>query len=168
VLLAGAVLLSRAGSAPADSACGPLFVVDRSVNANEVVYEAVRGADGLLDPRKPIRVFWRMKAEDGRETGLNFFERIRAYGVEVTGHPRPDTFLLKMRAFPGRSIVLREHGTCAQVVTEIGDRSAILSRVFVTATKGLFPSVSSVDVFGTDAETGVPMSEHVDTRTRSR
>jgi hypothetical protein len=168
--LAGAFLLLGAAwpSAGAGDACGPLFTVERSVNANVVVYEAVHGSDGRLDPKKPVRVFWLMKAEDGRELGLNFFERIRAYGIDATRNREPGTFLLKTRAFPGRSLLLREREGCAEVLTEIDGKSAVLSRVFVSATKGLFPSVAYVDVFGTDSETGFALSERLDTRGRSR
>ena len=163
LLLVGTALLARA-----DEACGPLFTVERNLNANVVVYAAVRGADGKLDPRKPLRVYWLMKAEDGRELGLNFFERIRAYGVDVKGSPEPGVYALKMRAFPGRPLLLREHGSCAEVLTEIGGKSAILSGAFVSATKGLFPSVMFVDVFGVDPATRSPVSERIDTSGRSR
>ena len=153
----------------ADEGCGPLFTVERSLNANVVVYAAVRGADGRLDPKKPVRVYWLMRAEDGRELRLNFFERLRAYGVEATGSPEPGVYLLKMRAFPGRSLILREHGSCARVVTEIDGKSAVLERVFVSVSKkSLIPSVLSIDVFGTDPESGLPVSEHIDTGGRRR
>jgi hypothetical protein len=164
-----AASLSIPMPAGAAEACGPLFTVERNLNANVVVYEAVRGADGTLDPKRPIRVYWLMKAEDGRELGLNFFERIRAYGVEATGSPEPGAYSLKMRAFPGRSVVLRERGGCAEVVTGIEGKSAVLSRVFVSATKkGLFPSVDFVYMFGTDPESGFPVTERIDTRGRTR
>lgn len=168
-LIGTLLFVSAASSAAwADEACGPLFTVERNLNANVVVYAAVHGADGRLDPTKPVRVFWLMKAEDGRELGLNFFERIRAYGVEATGRPEAGTFSLKMRAFPNRSLLLREREGCAEVLTEIDGRSAVLSRVFVSATKGLFPSVAYVDVFGTDSETGFALSERLDTGGRTR
>ncbi len=164
----GALLLIAVVPAlSADEACGPLFTVERNVNANVVVYEAVHAADGQLDPKKPVRVFWLMKAEDGRELGLNFFERIRAYGVEAVQGPSPGAFSLKMRAFPNRSLLLREREGCAEVLTEIDGRNAVLSRVFVSATKGLFPSVAYVDVFGRDSETGFALSERLDTRGRT-
>lgn len=157
------LVVAAAPAVRADEACGPLFTVERNLNANIVVYAAVRGADGKLDPKKPLRVYWLMKAEDGRELGLNFFERIRAYGVEVKGSPEPGNYALKMRAFPGRPLLLRERGRCAEVLTEIGGKSAVLSGAFVSATKGLFPSVMFVDVFGIDPETGLPVRERIDT-----
>lgn len=152
----------------ADDACGQLFTVERNVNANVVVYEAVHGSDGRLDPKKPVRVFWLMKAEDGRPLALNFFERIRAYGVEAARGPSPGAFSLKMRAFPNRSLLLREREGCAEVLTDIDGRNAVLSRVFVSATRGLFPSVAYVDVFGRDSETGFALSERLDTSGRAR
>lgn len=117
--LIGTLLLLGTASpaALADEACGPLFTVERNLNANVVVYAAARNADSRLDPKKPVRVFWIMRAEDGRELGLNFFERIRAYGVGAMGSPEPRTFFLRMRAFPGRSLHLREREGCAEVLT---------------------------------------------------
>ncbi len=164
------LLVLGAGTPPsgADEACGPLFTVERNLNANIVVYAAVRGADGLLDPKKPVRVYWLMNAEDGRELGLNFFERIRAFGVDVTGAKDQGTYALRLKAFPGRSVILRERGRCAEVVTEIDGRSAILGHVYVSATKGIFPSVRFVDIFGTDPESGLPVTEHIDTGGRTR
>ena len=86
----------------------------------------------------------------------------------MKGSPEPGVYALKMRAFPGRPLLLREHGSCAEVLTEIGGKSAILSGAFVSATKGLFPSVMFVDVFGVDPETRSPVSERIDTGGRSR
>jgi hypothetical protein len=170
-LFIGTLLILGSASPPAraDEACDPLFTVERNVNANVVVYEAVQGPDGRLDPKKPVRVYWLMKAEDGRALGLNFFQRIRAYGVEVTGSPEPGAYSLKLRAFPDRSVILRKRGSCAEVVTGIEGKSAVLSRVFVSASKkGLFPSVDFVYMFGTDPESGFQVTERIDTRGRMR
>jgi hypothetical protein len=38
--------------------------------------------------------------------------------------------------------VERSVNACAEVLTEIDGRNAVLSRVFVSATRGLFPSVA--------------------------
>ena len=173
VFRAAAIAAASLSTAPiavrADEGCGPLFTVERSLNANVVVYAAVRAADGRLDPKKPVRAYWLMKAEDGRELGLNFFERLRAYGVEATGSAEAGVYSLKMRAFPGRPLILREHGSCAKVVTEIDGKSAVLERVFVSVSrKSLIPSVLSIDVFGTDPESSLPVSEHIDTGGRTR
>lgn len=61
-----------------DGTCGPLFVIERSLNANVVLYEAGLRPDGTLDPERPVHVTWRLDAEDGRREGLNLIERMRA------------------------------------------------------------------------------------------
>src|SRR5438477_12797965 len=61
----------------------PLFVIERSTNANVVHYDANVKPDGQLDPRQPISAYWVMAAEDGRREELSVFERSRAYGFTI-------------------------------------------------------------------------------------
>ena len=53
---------------PVRAECGPLFVIERSVNANVVVYEAVQDAEGRFDPVHPIRAYWLLKARTAAAT----------------------------------------------------------------------------------------------------
>jgi hypothetical protein len=154
--LAAALAPGRAG---AEESCGPLFVIARSLNANVVLYEAAVRPDGALDPEKPVRVTWRLDAQDGRREGLNFVERIRAYGVDVTRIAGTDAWRVKVRALPTRKLVLHAGTGCPFVTAEVGGRDAILRRVFVTATGGLLPKVTSVDLSGVDVETALPVTE---------
>ena len=41
-----------------------LFVIERSKNANVVQYDARLTADGVLDPKEPVKVYWILLAED--------------------------------------------------------------------------------------------------------
>lgn len=157
-----------AGAARADEGCGPLFVVERSLNANVVLYEAAFRPDGTLDPAKPVRVTWRLDAEDGRREGLNFVERIRAYGVDVAPLSERDAWRVKVRALPARPLVLRAGAGCPFVLAEVGGKDAVLTRVFVTATGGLVPSVASVELSGWDLESGEKVVERFDPRAKAR
>ncbi len=167
VLLLLAAVLSDPAAVPggdaarADESCGPLFVIERSLNANVVLYEAGRRADGALDPERPVRVTWRLDAEDGRRESLNFIERIRAYGVDVAPLAERDTWRVRIRALPARPLVLRAGAGCPLVVAEVAGRDAVLRRVYVTSTGGLIPRVSSVDLSGFDLETSVPVTERI-------
>src|SRR3954471_21247017 len=60
---------------------GQLFYVQRSPNANTVVYAARLDAKGNFDSRAPVEAFWRKFNIDGSKQGLNFIERMMAYGV---------------------------------------------------------------------------------------
>jgi hypothetical protein len=154
-----ALALLAATGARADETCGPLFVIARSLNANVVLYEAHFRSDGTLDPEKPLTATWRLDAQDGRREGLNFVERIRAYGIDVTAIGQTDAWRVKVRALPARPLVLHSGTGCPFVTAEVDGRIAILRRVFVTATGGLLPKVASVELTGVDQETALPVSE---------
>jgi hypothetical protein len=158
-LAAALALVALAPGARADEACGPLFVIARSLNANVVLYEAHLRADGTLDPEKPLTVTWRLDAKGGRREGLNFVERIRAYGVDVSPLAEADSWRVKVRALPTRPLVLHAGTGCPFVTAEVGGRDAILRRVFVTATGGLLPKVASVELTGIALETALPVTE---------
>jgi hypothetical protein len=155
-ILAAALCGARAG---ADEACGPLFVIERSVNANVVLYEAGLRSDGTLDPANPVRVTWRLDEQDGRREDLTPIERAHAYGVDVSPLGEPDAWRIRVRALPTRLLVLRASGSCPLVTTEVAGRNAVLRRVFVTSTVGFIPKVSSVDFSGLDLETLLPVTE---------
>lgn len=152
-------LLALASAARADETCGPLFVIARSLNANVVLYEAHFRSDGTLDPVKPLTATWRLDAKDGRREGLNFVERIRAYGFDLSPLGDQDAWQVKVRALPTRLLVLRAGAGCPFVTADVGGRDAILRRVYVTATGGLLPKVASVELTGVDRETALPVSE---------
>ena len=60
-----------------------LFYVQRSPNANTVIYAAKLDAQGNFDSRAPVEAFWRKFNIDGSKQPLNFMERMMAYGVRV-------------------------------------------------------------------------------------
>ena len=157
--LAALALVALASGARADETCGPLFVIARSLNANVVLYEAHFKTDGTLDREKPVTATWRLDAQDGRREGLNFVERIRAYGIDVTAIGQTDAWRVKVRALPTRPLVLHAGTGCPFVTAEVGGRTAILRRVFVTATGGLLPKVASAELTGIDRETALPVTE---------
>lgn len=158
-LLAALAVAFHGGRAGADETCGPLFVIERSVNANVVLYEAGVRPDGSLDPERPVRVSWRLDADGGRREGLNLIERMRAYGVDVAPLGERDAWRVRVRALPTRSLVLRAGAGCPTVTAEVGGRDAVLHRVFVASTGGLIPRVSSVELSGFDLETSAPVTE---------
>jgi hypothetical protein len=61
-----AVLALPAAPATAQIKTSPLFIVERSKNANVVHYDARLTADGKLDPKEPVTAYWVLLAEDGR------------------------------------------------------------------------------------------------------
>jgi len=153
--------LFLAASAPASGeACSAeLFRIARNTNANVVVYELRRGADGALDGAEPVHASWIMLAEQGQREELGFFERSLAYGFALESSRSGGQ--LRLRAAPDRPVLLEEHKGCMRALTRIAGRTGVLESIFVEAGSGLIPPVAWVELSGIDAETGESLRERV-------
>lgn len=146
----------------------PLFVVERSVNANVVVYEVARDPGGVVDPKRPVHGHWVMWAEDGHREELNAIERRLAYGIDVLGAGAGGAFEIAVRALRERPIEVRAAEECPTARMPISGRPAVLRRVFVQIARGgfLLPKVAYVELHGEDAETKSPVDERIDVSKR--
>lgn len=152
-ILALALLAADAPPCPAE-----LFRIERSKNANVVLYEAKAGPGGELDRAEPVTASWLLLADRGQREPLSFFERAMAYGFDV--QPVAGGFALKLKALAQRQIVVRRRGACAAALSTIGGKDGVLQRIFVQADdSGLVPHVQFVEVFGVDAVTGAALYE---------
>lgn len=140
----------------------PLFVIERSTNANVVQYDANLKPDGQIDPRCPIQAYWIMAAEDGHREKLNSIERAKAYGFTVAPAGDSEAYRVELVAQKQRPIeVFRQDGAVRAETTIAGHR-AYLTRIYVTAHKVLaVPSVKSIEWFGTDVATNQSLHETV-------
>jgi hypothetical protein len=156
------LLLAAALAAPEGAACPPeLFRIGRSTNANEVVY-AARVVRGALDPDRPITAEWHMLAQDGHREGLNFLEKLIAYGFSVDDAEGGDGFVVVLKAKKDRPVHLRMRGTCPDAFVTISGRTALLRKIFVqTKGGGVVPEVAWADVEGRDPETGAVVKERI-------
>lgn len=162
MISASAVLLLAMGQSSGGRCPAEIFRIERSTNANVVVYQANRTADGRLDPRDPVRAEWIMRAEDGRREPLTFLERSFAYGFDVEAAAPADGFWLRLRAERSRRIRVRLRGGCPRAVAVIAGREALLEFLFVDAGgPGLAAAVRGVEIHGTDVVTGAPLAERV-------
>ncbi len=154
-------LLVSAGPTPPCAA--ELFRIGRSTNANEVVYLARRGADGALDPDEPLAAEWHMLAEDGHREGLNFIEKLLAYGFSTDPAPSGGGFVVVLKAKKDRPVKLTLRDGCPTASLTIAGRPAHLRRIFVQAEEGggLIPSVAWADLEGVDPATGARVTERV-------
>jgi hypothetical protein len=162
--LFGSIYLAMLLTAPPGPACASeLFRIGRSTNANEVVYAARTGPGGALDPEDPIAADWHMLAEDGHREGLNFIEKLMAYGFSVDPAESGEGFTVILKAKKDRPVRLTLRAGCPAAVVTIAGRPALLRRIFVQAESGggLIPSVAWADLEGTDPVTGSPVRERV-------
>ena len=131
-----------------------LFVIERSKNANVVHYDARLTTDGVLDPRKPVDVYWVLLAEDGRREKLSAVGR-RGYGIDIKRDPSGNSWLMTLAAYPKRQITVRQTGTVVRAEIVIDGKPSILEKLYINSTEGRFlPKVNYVEFFGEDLATG--------------
>jgi hypothetical protein len=140
---------------------GQLFYVQRSPNANTVVYAARLDAKGDFDARNPVDAFWRKFNIDGGRKNLNFIERMMAYGVRVNSKSKPVSFTIA--ALPDRKLTLgwdAQHRP--QATMQIGSRTVKLAYDYLEVVEGgLTPEVPALDIVGTDIASGKAVREHL-------
>jgi hypothetical protein len=156
-VFAGATFYCRAGET-----YQPLFVVERSINANVVHYDAKIDEDERLDSREPVIAFWIMAAKDGRRQELNFVEKSKAYGVIVEPSQTGASYRIVLVSQKNREIEVYRDGETVRAKTTIGGRRAYLKRIYVAVRKGsLFSTPSYVELTGTDIATGETLQETI-------
>jgi hypothetical protein len=131
-----------------------LFVIARSKNANIVQYDARLTADGVLDPKEPVKGYWILLAEDGRHEELNLLGR-RAYGFDIKRDASGKSWAMTLAAYPKREITVRQVGAMARAEILIDGKPSILEKLYVNSTEGWsLPKVNYIELFGKDLKTG--------------
>jgi hypothetical protein len=149
---------------PVPSEPNQLFYIQRSVNANTVVYAAHVDAHGRFDADSPVDAFWRWYNVDGKRKPLNFVERTMAYGVKILSSAAPGhSIAVRIAALPERKLLVdRDDKGQPEALIQIGDRMAKLVYVYLQVdNSGFMPNVTSMDLFGLDKATGKALREHV-------
>jgi hypothetical protein len=146
----------------------PLFSIERSKNANTVLYEARLTDEGLLDVHRPVRAFWINWEKDstGKDReDLNFFEKKMAFGFSVGREKSPHSCIVKLVCFPKRPIKISAIEGIARAETTISGKNAFLMKIsVVTREKKLLPEVLSVTLYGKDIDSGEELAEEITPR----
>lgn len=142
-----------------------LFYIQKSFNTNAVVYTANIDESGKLNPKEPVKVFWRRYQEDGRKRALKYLEKKFAFGVnskKIKG--KENAFFFTIASLKHLKIfVTQDKNGKPRIATKIAGKHAELKRVFVKAEhKKLLPKVFYVEVFGRDLKTGEFLYEKID------
>jgi len=144
---------------PADP--NQIFFLQRSMNSNTIVYAARIGSDGKLERREPIEVFWRRFNDSGEKLPLTFTERNLAFGVNTKRlRNGPDAYLVTLKAYAGRSAVLRLVNGAPRLEGKVAGQEARLISAFLHLDEsGRIPRVIKVDLRGETLESGQPLFE---------
>jgi hypothetical protein len=141
------------------------FVIYRNKNKNVVLYSGKVGANGQLDAKDPLDVYWVMFENDGHpREDLNMIERNSAYGASVkprNGHP--GQFEVQVASLKDRSIYLSvENGKVVAKGAINGKENCVLERVFVYSTTSWgMPKVQHIEIHGLDAAGNAIMEKKI-------
>ena len=150
-----AVLALLAAPGTAQMKTQPLFIIERSKNANVVHYDARLTADGKLDPKEPVIAYWVLSAEDGRREELSWIEKKKAYGFDIKPDPSVKGYKMTLVADPQRQITVKKEGDAARAEGVIDGRPAVLEKMYIKASDGLTgPKVQYIELYGRDLQTG--------------
>ena len=150
-----ALLPLLAAPAASQIRTSPLFIIERSKNANVVHYDAQLTADGKLDPKEPVIAYWVRLAEDGRREKLSWIQKKIAYGFTIKPDPSVDSYGMTLVAAPEKPIIVKKEKETVRAEAIIDGRPAVLEKIYIYASDGLMgPKVHYIDVYGKDLQTG--------------
>lgn len=142
-----------------------LFFLQRTPDANTVVYELNYKEDGQLDPKAPVKGSWIRYEEQGRLKPLTTIEQKFAYGVKSKPLGN-ETYEIRLAAYQKMPMYLIRSVTDQKYHIYIKDegRNHLLKRVFVKVNGGSFwfPKVVYIDLITTNSETGIEMLKRID------
>ncbi|MCC8133156.1 MAG: DUF4833 domain-containing protein [Tannerellaceae bacterium] len=137
-----------------------LFHIERSKNRNLVCYD-VHLADGVLDLKQPMDVYWVNQEERmGEVKGLSAIEKKFAYGYKVISKGE-DSCNITLSAYPGRELTIRKEGNQYICTVIIDGQQAILDKLYVQAKGSNSLSVEYVELTGRSLQSGQLVTEKV-------
>ena len=141
-----------------------LFYLQRSKDANVVIYEANVTTGKTLDPAKPIQVYWMRYAEQGQREELSPIQWRMAFGYShKPSSSDADAYDIRLNAFGKRPLhITNQHGKPVATI-RINGQWACLRNIFVQVDPRahLIPHVQYIDLYGSSIETGQPVYERI-------
>ena len=139
-----------------------LFIIEHSKDVNVVQYDARLTADGNLDPKEPVIVYWVIRAEDGHREELNWLERKKGYGFDIKPDPSVNGYKMTLKGDPQHPITVKREGDAIRAEVVIGGRQAVLEKIYINASDGLMgPKVHDIVLYGIDLKTGGKRSQKI-------
>ncbi|WP_204112459.1 DUF4833 domain-containing protein [Shimia biformata] len=137
-----------------------VFFIQRSMNANTVVYAARFDKAGRLDRKSPLHGYWRRYNTGGATRALSFSERNFAYGTKAKATKNDGIFRIRFAALPGFETELRQAAPGqADLWFDFNGKNVQLVYAYLDLDdRGLIPSVVSIRLFGRIPATGRHMT----------
>ncbi|RDB04301.1 DUF4833 domain-containing protein [Runella aurantiaca] len=128
-----------------------LFYIQRSNDANTVMYDANLLPNKRLNPKFPIDVYWIRYAEKGQREKLSAVQWQLAYGYKQHINSKEnESVVIRLNAFQNRSLQVLSHEGKPAAITQIDGHASLLRKIFVQLepSGGFIPKVRYIELFG--------------------
>ena len=163
-LLLAAQLLLAQPPLPEPKLKNMLFFLQRTPDANTVVYQLNLEKDGSLNEKSPVKASWIRYEENGVVKELSGIERKFAYGVKckALGNEAYEVRLVSYKKLPMYLLKSPTDQQYRLYIKEQG-KDLLLKRVFVKVEGGSFwfPKVQYIDLFTIDSENGAQILKRI-------
>jgi len=142
-----------------------LFTITRSLNKNQVIYEAGLEKGGF-SIKNPIKVYWIMYGKKGITTeDLNTIEKKMGYGIKITTATRNDV-VFNVKSLPENPIkvilIRNKEETKAQALMDINGEESVVSRIYIESKSAFpLPKVIYIDITGVSLKTNKEITERI-------
>lgn len=142
-----------------------LFYLQRTPNANTILYDLNVNNKGELDKENPIHVYWIRYTEPGHpKKDLNYIQRKFAYGVKVK-KLSGDEWDIRLVAYDKVKLTLKkDQNGQYKVFTNINKKEAVFDKSYIRIDEGgsfWKPNVKYIEIFGHDSQTKVKDSYRI-------
>ncbi|MDO9513017.1 MAG: DUF4833 domain-containing protein [Elusimicrobiota bacterium] len=169
-LLTVSVFCKEKKSAPADKSAREisyqrLFLITRSLNENQVIYEAALDEAGF-SIKDPVNIYWTIYGKKGttKET-LNAIEKKIGYGIEITTTTREEVgfYVKSLPENPIKAVITRsEDETAARALMYINGEESVVSQIYIESKSAFpLPKVIYIDITGVSLKTGKEITERI-------
>jgi len=140
-----------------------LFYIQRSGNANTIVYDANLLNNRKLNADKPINIYWIRYTDGGTREGLSFIQRNLAYGVSID-RLGENNFQFHLVSYARKKFTLDlDANGKPRARMEVNGKQIVVRRIYVSIEQAslwsLAPKVQYVEIYGSDPWNGQAMYE---------
>lgn len=131
-----------------------LFKIERNKNANIVQYDAQITAEGKLNNKDPVIVYWVRLAEQAQVKELSWIQRKFAFGFSTDFDQESDIAIIDMALKIERLITVKRVQQDYQAIMTIDGRTSLVEKIYIDSSgRGFSTRVNFIELHGTDMET---------------
>jgi Domain of unknown function (DUF4833) len=139
-----------------------LFYLQRSNNANAVIYDANLLKNNTIDANDPVHTYWIRYGEDGLKKELSSIQRNLAYGLHfIENKVKGESYEGHFLAYRKRKFIIEMDKNKKPIALfPINGKLQILLHAYVKVEEaGMFPKIPYIELFGKDPKTGADVYE---------